>query len=110
LVCYVIDRRMPIEMRPYPGEELVDIPEPDRVLPPLWLALAPVLLPVILISAHTISVALAGPADDMTPEWTRITEITGLLGNPSLALLFSTIIAMSLVVIYRKRSLSELGN
>lgn len=110
LVCYIIDRRMPIEMRPYPGEELVDIPEPDRVLPPLWLALAPVLLPVILISAHTISVALAGPADEMTAEWTRITEITGLIGNPSLALLFSTIIAMSLVVIYRKRSLSELGN
>lgn len=109
LVCYVIDKRMPIEMRPYPGEEMVDIPEPSRVLPPLWLSLAPVILPVILITANTAATALAGPAETMTAQWTQIVGVTAVIGNPNLALLLSTIIAMVLLAVYRKRSLTEMA-
>lgn len=109
-VCYLVNRSTPIDMRPYPGEEMVDIPEEDRPLPPLWLALAPVVLPVLLISANTFAVALAGPTEAMTDQWTQITGITGVLGNPNLALLVSTVIALFMVAIYRKRTLQQLAD
>lgn len=108
--CYLINRRMPIDMRPYPGEEhLVDIPDEERPLPPLWLALAPIALPVLLIAANTFALALAGPAETMTEQWIQITGVTGVIGNPNLALLFSTVIALAMVAIWRKRSLQELS-
>ena len=46
------DRWMPIPMRPLAGVEET-APLPDSALPPLWLAAAPVVLPVLLISANT---------------------------------------------------------
>jgi gluconate:H+ symporter, GntP family len=51
--AYFIDARMPLEMRPVAGQPMPK-PLPDRELPPLWLSLAPVLLPVVLISASTV--------------------------------------------------------
>jgi GntP family gluconate:H+ symporter len=109
-VCYAINRRMPIDMRPNPGEEhLIDIPDAQRVLPPLWLSLLPVALPVLLISANTFATALAGPAEAMSWEWKQITGVAGVLGNPNLALLLSTVIAMFMLFRYRGRSLAELS-
>jgi H+/gluconate symporter-like permease len=53
-VCRLVDRWVPVPMRSYAGEE-----EPkslkDEELPSLWLSLAPILLPVLLISAHTVA-------------------------------------------------------
>lgn len=51
-----LDKRMPVEMRPLPGEEEeVDLPGvPDRKLPNLFLSLLPILLPVLLIGANTV--------------------------------------------------------
>lgn len=110
-VCYLINRKMPVDMRPYPGEEhLIDIPDEDRPLPPLWLSLAPVVLPVLLIAANTFAIALAGPAETMTAQWKQITGITGVIGNPNLALLLSTIIALATVAVWRKRSLQQLAD
>ncbi len=53
LICRVMNRLVDIPMRPYSGQPE---PEPleDDELPGLWLSLAPVLLPVILISASTV--------------------------------------------------------
>jgi len=110
-VCHQINRRMPIDMRPYPGEEhLIDIPDETRPLPPLWLSILPVILPVILISANTIAGALAGPADAMTEGWIAITGVTGILGNPNLALLVSTVIALAMVGIWRSRTFADLAS
>jgi gluconate:H+ symporter, GntP family len=54
MVCGLINRFVDIPMRSYS-----DGPEPDPIadeqLPPLWLSLLPVLLPVILISSHTVA-------------------------------------------------------
>ena len=54
LFCRIINHFVDVKMRPYGGEPE---PEPlqDKELPPLWLALTPVLLPVILISTNTIA-------------------------------------------------------
>jgi len=58
LVCKVINRFRDIPMRPYSGEPE---PEPldDSQLPGLFVSLLPVILPVILISANTVSKTLA---------------------------------------------------
>jgi GntP family gluconate:H+ symporter len=57
-VCKLINRWVNIPMRDYGGEPE---PEPltDAQLPPLWLSLLPVVLPVILISANSIAGVLA---------------------------------------------------
>ncbi len=54
LVCRVMNRLMDIPMRPYSGEPE---PEPlkDHELPALWISLAPVLLPVVMISVNTVT-------------------------------------------------------
>ncbi len=54
LFCRIINHFVNVKMRPYGGEPE---PEPleDKELPPLWLALTPVLFPVILISTNTIA-------------------------------------------------------
>jgi len=57
-VCRVMNRLMDLPMRPYSGEPE---PEPleDDQLPGLWISLAPVLLPVLLISANTVIQTIA---------------------------------------------------
>ena len=110
-VCGVLNRWYPLEMRPYPGEDEVaaEAPSDRRPLPPLWLSLMPVVLPVILISANTGAAALAGPAEAMTDGWRRAVGITGVLGNPNLALLLSAAMALGMVARYRGRSLADLA-
>jgi H+/gluconate symporter-like permease len=49
-----LDKRMPIEMRPLPGEEESETVEiSDRKLPGLFVSLLPILLPVVLIGMNT---------------------------------------------------------
>jgi len=49
-----LDKRMPIEMRPLPGEEESETVEiGDRKLPSLFVSLLPILLPVVLIGMNT---------------------------------------------------------
>jgi GntP family gluconate:H+ symporter len=110
LACTLINRFMDVPMRPYTGE--VE-PEPlvDEQLPPLWLSLLPVVLPVLLISANTIAKACAkgqsgnpdGPAF-----MTKLATVTSILGQPNLALLISAVIAMALLAWKRRLSLKQL--
>ena len=102
-VCLLMNRWMDLPMRPYAGEEEV-APLDDDELPPLWLSLAPILLPVLLISAHTITKQM-GESEAIA----SVTAVTGLLGNPNLALMLSAAIAMWILVVYRKLTFIELG-
>lgn len=54
----VMNRWLDIPMRPYTGEPELP-PLEDAELPPLWISLAPVVLPVVLISANTAAKAWA---------------------------------------------------
>ncbi|RMF96181.1 MAG: GntP family permease, partial [Planctomycetota bacterium] len=54
VVAGLFDRWLQLPMRPYPGEEPDAAAERPSTLPPLLLALLPVVLPVVLISANTI--------------------------------------------------------
>ncbi|MFH1883841.1 MAG: SLC13 family permease [Planctomycetota bacterium] len=100
LVCKLINRFVDIPMRPYTSEAE---PEPldDDQLPGFWTSIAPIILPVILISMNTVTKALdvGGP----------VAQITAVLGNPNLALLLSAAIAMFVLVRSRGLSLKELS-
>ncbi|NOX54703.1 MAG: gluconate permease [Planctomycetes bacterium] len=98
-ICRLFDRALDIPMRPYVGEKELE-PLPDDELPPLLLSLAPVLLPVVLISANTVAKAVGA---------IRAVTVTAVIGDPNLALLLSAGIAMYLLVRYRGSSLAELG-
>lgn len=108
LVCRIIDRFSQIPMRPYGGDPE---PEPltDEQLPPLWLSLLPVVLPVIFISANTITKVLA-KAQDASLAIRRANDITAIIGNPNFALLVSAAIAMYLVVVKRGLQLRDLAS
>lgn len=104
-VCWWLNRRHPIEMRPYVGQ--LEAPTlADHELPPLSLSLLPVALPVLLIAANTAAVAWVGPSQS---EWATLLGITGILGNPNLALLLSAAIAVGLVIRYRGQSVAEMS-
>jgi GntP family gluconate:H+ symporter len=107
VVCKLINRFRDIPMRPYSTEPE---PEPlaDEQLPPLWLSLLPVILPVLLISTNTVAKAVV-KGEDATAFAQSIASVTAVLGNPNLALLLSAAIAMFILVHKRNLSLKELA-
>ncbi|MGI9174440.1 MAG: GntP family permease [Rhodothermales bacterium] len=139
-VCYQLDRWLDIPMRPYAGtEEAVHAEEsaraeaspaadpalapapassttaavadvPDQQLPPLWLSLAPVILPVLLISANTFAIALGGAEVAADSAWARVQAFTAVAGDPNLALLLSAVIALLTLALWKKRPLARLAD
>jgi len=118
VVCTVIGRRLDIPMRPIGSGPVEDSPGrepeplPDERLPPLWISVAPVVLPVILISANTTVQALAsGPAAAESagrlPEWLSAT--TSIVGHPNMALLLAVVVGLAMLVRYRRPSLKGLA-
>jgi GntP family gluconate:H+ symporter len=58
LVSGAFNRLMPLPMRELPGMKEYE-PLPDSELPPLWVSVLPVVLPVLLIGASTLFTSLA---------------------------------------------------
>lgn len=106
LVCRVMNRLMDLPMRPYHGESE---PEPleDHELPPLWVSLFPVALPMVLIAANTFTKMFTG--DDPSGMIVSVMNVTAVLGNPNFALMLSAAIAMFVLVRWRGLSLKELA-
>lgn len=101
IVCKTMDSKLDIPMRPY-GDEVEPEPIEDDKLPPLWLSLLPVVLPVLLIAGNTLSKTLGASE--------TVIGTMSILGNPNLALLLSTVIAMYLLISKRALSFDELGS
>ncbi|EMI23041.1 Gluconate transporter [Rhodopirellula maiorica SM1] len=59
----VIDNKSPVEMRPLGANENKHQPLLDEQLPSFWIALLPVILPVVLIGAGTLATTLADRED-----------------------------------------------
>jgi gluconate:H+ symporter, GntP family len=106
-VCSFLNQHLDIPMRPVAGS-----PEPEPMdessLPPLWLSLLPVFLPVLLITMKTTTSALIAGGNDSS-FLASLGSISAVLGNPSFALLISAAIAVFLVAKWKKRSLVELS-
>ena len=107
-VCGFLNQHLDIPMRPVAGA-----PEPEAMdessLPPLWLSLLPVFLPVLLITMRTTTSALvAGGNQNGTIQ--SLNTVSAVLGNPSFALLISAAISVFLVAKWKKRTLTELSS
>jgi len=110
-VCRVMNRVFDIPMRPYSGETEPD-PLADEELPPLWLSLLPILLPVILICTNTVTETALSEATIAAMKSGRVFDWLGwtaIFGDPNLALLLSAAVAMVTLVRYRRLSLRDLG-
>jgi GntP family gluconate:H+ symporter len=105
LVCATIaDRFMDVPMRQI-GSEPEPKPLADSELPSLWLSLAPVVLPVVLISSNTVLKLMA----ESNPSLSTAAEWSNVFGNANLALLISTVIALWTLVAKRKLSRVEMS-
>ncbi len=111
-VAWICNRWMPLPMRPLPGEDETPPTAEDDDLPSLWLSLAPVVLPVLLISLHTLLKAQWAPGrDDVAAGMAgTVLEITAVLGNPNLALMISTAIALWTLVRQKELDRSALAH
>jgi GntP family gluconate:H+ symporter len=121
-----IDKRLALSQSPEEDEPLQEPPS-DRNLPSLGAALAPIVLPVVLISGQAVvsqlaaietSPVVAGSQDDATPDsaddrdagagaprypWARRAEpFLSIAGNPNVALMLSAALAMMVYVAQRR--------
>ena len=84
-VCRVMNRVFDIPMRPYSGETEPD-PLADEELPPLWLSLLPILLPVILICTNTVTETALSEATIAAMKSGRVFDWLGwtaIFGDPN---------------------------
>ncbi len=99
------DRRAPVVPEAGGG---VDAAPPPAQPPSLLASLAPILLPIALIAAHTVVTALAH-ADDASAIWERVSTVTAIVGNPNLALLVAAAVALGVFVRQRRPSREAFG-
>jgi GntP family gluconate:H+ symporter len=137
LCASLADRWMPVPMR-----QVGNQPDPpalsDDQLPPLWLSVLPVALPVLLISSNTVletlaksaakpqlvQAGMARPSDKELSEAIRAPEkltdnaarrlaqcagVSNVLGNANFALLLSTIVALWMLAKQRGLAPSEVA-
>ena len=82
------NRRWPAVMAPVAGAEApAAVERPERELPPLGLALAPIFVPVILISGLTITRNLAPHSP--------LADVMGRIGHPNIAMAIAAVIALA---------------
>jgi len=92
-----VDRRMPVVPRAPAGSArgagAVEAPA-TQPLPGLVPSLLPIILPVLLISSHTVVVSMTARPGSHVALWSTLAPYTAIIGNPNLALLVGTGIAM----------------
>jgi GntP family gluconate:H+ symporter len=106
----VLNRRIEVPLREGAGLPLAEMEKlarkPDHELPPFWLSILPVVLPVVLIAGNTIAEATWTVAEGAaTP---AILEVSGFLGNPNFALLAAAVVALGLMLQQGKGSIRTL--
>lgn len=108
VVARRINRHLDIPLRETSGASLKDLEEitlkPEHELPGLVASLTPVLLPIVLISTASFLAAFSSRA-----QLGGLYVLLEFLGNRNVALLIGTVMAMLLVVRYRRMSASALG-
>ena len=107
-----VDRRMPVvPQRPAAlavGASAVTAPTPQR-LPGLVPSILPIILPVLLISTHTVVVSMTARLGLHVAMWSALAPYTAVIGNPNLALLLGTGIALWVYARQRRVSRADLA-
>ena len=104
-----VDARMPVELRETSGmtlEELRLLASKDETdLPPFWLSILPIVLPVLMITSHTVAYALR----EKYAFAAALLPATSFIGNANFALIVAAAIAMATLAWKKKYSLAQLG-
>ncbi len=102
-----VNRIWDLPLRESPDLSLEDLEavaqRDESELPPTWLALLPIILPVVLIGGHTILEEFA----DSLPK--GLLRVSATLGDKNIALIISAVIAMATLVWQKKTKLKELA-
>ena len=105
LYALYIDHKLNIPIREAPGLPLAELEKvamrPESDLPGFWISMAPILLPVLLITANTVANAIA--------EESPAARITQFLGDPNLALLLAAGVSLWLLARSKRLALQELS-
>lgn len=103
--AYWIDRKMQLPIREAPGLTLDELREvanrPESELPGFFVSLLPIAIPVILITANTISNTFFSG--------TLLSDVTAFLGNPNLALILAATAGLWLLASHKGLTLKELA-
>lgn len=103
--AYWIDRKMKLPIREAPGLTLDELREvanrPESELPGFFVSLLPIAIPVILITANTISNTFFSG--------TLLSDVTAFLGNPNLALILAATAGLWLLASHKGLTLKELA-
>lgn len=102
-----IDRRMDVPMR-FPVTETEQAAAEMR-MPPLILAVLPVVLPVLLIATGTMIEAMRVWLPARMELWNALRPVTSVLGNPNFAMFISAALALLLMVRQRKSSAADVA-
>src|ERR1700704_5265432 len=78
-------------------------------LPGLVASLLPIVLPVLLISSHTVVVSMTARPGLHLAMWSALAPYTAIIGNPNLALLVAVGIAMWVYARHRRVSRADLA-
>ena len=84
-----VDRRMPV-VPTAPAAA----PPATEALPGLVVSLLPIVLPVLLISSNTVVQSMTARPGAHLALWLALTPYTAIIGNPNLAMLVATAVAM----------------
>ncbi len=95
-------RKWDLPMRDTPDMSMDDLKQfsekDNKELPNLWISLAPILLPILLITGNTISTTLAkGATTELSSFQSRLVSILSTLGDANIALAISAAIAVYLL-------------
>jgi len=94
-----VDRRMPV-VPTAPAAA----PPATEALPGLVVSLLPIVLPVLLISSNTVVQSMTARPGARLALWSALAPYTAIIGNPNLAMLVATAVAMW---VYARRGVSR---
>lgn len=107
--AYVANRIWDLPLRESPDfslDELADLARRgEQDLPPAWLAVLPILLPVVLIGGNTVLDSVSQQFD--LPA--GVLQAAGELGDKTIALVLSAVIALGMLIWHKHSSLRELA-
>jgi GntP family gluconate:H+ symporter len=102
-----VDRRMLVVPRA-PAASAAEAAA-TQPLPGLVASLLPIILPVLLISSHTVVVSMTARPGMHVAMWSAVAPYTAVIGNPNLALLVAVGIAMWVYARHRMVSRADLA-
>ncbi len=110
-----VNSRHEIPLRESPNTNLAELEQlakrDEKDLPPFWLSLLPIVLPVFLISGDTLLASLlkSRPPGEVAAELKALASWFHTLGDPNIALAISAAIALGMLAWQKRSSLASLG-